>query len=190
MLGAIRSEGATAVLVTHDQGEALSLGDQVAVLVKGTIRGEGPPRDLYESPPSREVASLLGEVQYVPGFAQGSTATSCFGTLPLRNTITSRVDLLVRRECLQIVVPESAASGPGSGAEGDVEAIEFFGDQSYARVRLRAHPSRTLLAPIRFGTEVVHGSSVRLHVQGPVVAYPEATDSPTGTTDPPGSGVP
>ena len=63
----LKSEGVTTLLVTHDQDEALSLGDQVAVMLDGTLAQAGPPEAVYRSPSTPEVAAFLGDANLVAG---------------------------------------------------------------------------------------------------------------------------
>jgi iron(III) transport system ATP-binding protein len=62
----LRSAGVTAILVTHDQDEALSLGDQVGVMFDGRIVRHGAPRDVYLAPGSADVAVFVGDANRVP----------------------------------------------------------------------------------------------------------------------------
>ncbi len=62
-----RATGITSVYVTHDQEEALSMADRMAVLRKGSLEQLGPPRELYANPNSRFVAGFLGETNFIPG---------------------------------------------------------------------------------------------------------------------------
>ena len=77
----LRSTGATVVLVTHDQDEALSLGDQVAVMREGRFVQIGRPSDVYAAPVDAEAAAFLGEANLVPGRADGTAADTATRTL-------------------------------------------------------------------------------------------------------------
>ena len=71
----LRAQGVTTVLVTHDQEEALSLADIVAVLRDGTIVQQGTPAELYEQPADERLARFLGAVNVIPAeFAHGEAA--------------------------------------------------------------------------------------------------------------------
>jgi len=65
----LKETGTTAVFVTHDQEEALSLSDQVAVMFDGLIAQFGPPQQVYVHPSSPEVAAFVGEANFIPGEA-------------------------------------------------------------------------------------------------------------------------
>ncbi len=80
----LREQGATTVLVTHDQEEALSLADSVAVLRGGQIVQHAAPSEIYEAPVDHELASFLGAVNLVDAEIDGATARTALGSLPLR----------------------------------------------------------------------------------------------------------
>lgn len=63
----LRRAGVTAVLVTHDQDEALSLGDRVGVMFEGRIVRHGAPREVYDEPGSADVATFVGDANQLPG---------------------------------------------------------------------------------------------------------------------------
>ncbi len=77
----LRLEGVTTVLVTHDQEEALSMGDHVAVMLDGRVAQAGPPEEVYRRPASLEVASFVGEPNLVAGEVQGRTMRTELGAL-------------------------------------------------------------------------------------------------------------
>ncbi|MDH6124020.1 ABC transporter ATP-binding protein [Kitasatospora sp. GP82] len=79
----LRRAGATAILVTHDQEEALSFADTIAVMRAGRIAQQASPQDLYHAPADAKVARLLGEANLVPAQLDGSKADTAFGSLPL-----------------------------------------------------------------------------------------------------------
>ena len=63
--------GLTAVYVTHDQKEALSMGDRMAIMEKGVIAQVGTPREVYRDPRTMSVASFIGEANFLPGEIEG-----------------------------------------------------------------------------------------------------------------------
>ncbi len=115
--------GITTVYVTHDQKEALSMADSVAVMRNGQVEQTGPPRDLYDRPASRFVAEFLGETNFIPARIVGrengrlrlespvgplsstSFDSASFGELsdPLKLT---EVVCSVRPEALRVAGPE------------------------------------------------------------------------------------
>ncbi|MFI1105694.1 ABC transporter ATP-binding protein [Streptomyces melanogenes] len=79
----LRAAGTTAVLVTHDQDEALSFADSIAVMRAGRIVQQAAPQDLYREPADTAVARFLGEANLVPARIEGLQADTAFGILKL-----------------------------------------------------------------------------------------------------------
>ena len=82
--GLLREQGVTTVLVTHDQEEALSLADVVAVLRDGRIVQQGAPAELYEQPADEQLARFLGAVNVIDAQFEDGTARTTLGALELR----------------------------------------------------------------------------------------------------------
>jgi iron(III) transport system ATP-binding protein len=130
--------GTTAVLVTHDQEEALSSADTVAILRDGVISQVGSPRELYLSPRDVDVACFLGEANILPARLEGSRADTQLGPLLVR----ARQPGDKPRDGVVVVRPEelrlAAANGNGP-PNAVVTAVEYYGHD--ARVQLRCtHP--------------------------------------------------
>jgi putative spermidine/putrescine transport system ATP-binding protein len=119
-----RKLGVTTIFVTHDQSEALSLSDRIAVLNEGRIRQLGTPDEIYRRPIDRFVASFVGDVNVLAARLEridGATAVVALGAVqvpvPARTlegaASGATVDLFVRPEGLRVVEPgpEAAASG-------------------------------------------------------------------------------
>ena len=110
----------TTIYVTHDQEEALSLADQMAVLRDGKIVQTGGPRELYDGPNSRFTASFLGETNFVEGTVEsigtdGTTVTSALGRLRSKrvlenSAIGDTISLSLRPEALRIIDPTNDAT--------------------------------------------------------------------------------
>jgi iron(III) transport system ATP-binding protein len=75
--------GTTALYVTHDQEEALSIADRIAVLRDGVLQQVGAPRELYRRPASRFVASFLGETSFLPGVLHSREGAQCIVETPV-----------------------------------------------------------------------------------------------------------
>jgi iron(III) transport system ATP-binding protein len=106
VIGVLRSLRATAVLVTHDQDEALSVADRVAVLDSGRILQEGPPETLYERPADPGLARFLGEANVVSGRRVGGIALTPLGEValdPEAPTADGPVQVVLRPEQLGLV---------------------------------------------------------------------------------------
>lgn len=78
-----KGAGLTTLYVTHDQKEALSMADRMAVLDEGSVRQVGTPRDVYLRPASRFVAGFVGETNFLPGTVTTVTADSCRVQTPI-----------------------------------------------------------------------------------------------------------
>lgn len=129
-----RELGVTTIFVTHDQGEALSMSDRIAVMSAGRIRQIARPGDVYRRPADRFVASFVGDVNILAGCLvarHGEVATVSIGdvhlevpTAPLtRLAIGDVVDVFIRPEHFAV----TSACAPGS-LRGTVTAQVFQGD--------------------------------------------------------------
>ncbi|GAB4585009.1 ABC transporter ATP-binding protein [Nocardia sp. IFM 10818] len=159
--------GATAVLVTHDQDEALSMADQVAVLREGRVAQAGPPEEIYRRPVDIALARFLGEAVLLTATADGPVARTALGAVPLTAPASGNGSLLVRPEQLRLR-PATESNGHATAI---VRRVSFHGHD--AVVLLRAAAGADLLArvpsplPVRLGDEVV------VEVAGSAVFYPE-----------------
>jgi iron(III) transport system ATP-binding protein len=134
--------GATVVMVTHDQEEALSLADLVAVMQAGRVIQVASPHDLYEQPATRSVATLVGDADFLPGQADGEAATCELGRLPLAHPVHGPVEVLLR--------PEAVALAVASDGTATVAATEFFGHDQLVTARLPSGATvRARLGPRR-----------------------------------------
>ena len=79
----LRHLGTAAVLVTHDQEEALGMADQVAVIRNGELQQVGTPEDIYYSPTTAFVANFVGHADFVPGVVSGATVFPRLRQVPL-----------------------------------------------------------------------------------------------------------
>ncbi|GAA2848701.1 ABC transporter ATP-binding protein [Streptosporangium fragile] len=162
---ALKRAGATAVLVTHDQEEALSMADTVAVMREGRIVQEGSPISVYAEPFDLGVATFVGEAVVLAATSDHGVASCELGSLPQRtNGVPGRGRVALRPE--QFVLRE-----PGEGAAGLVERVEFFGHDAAVTVVL---DSETVVRARTRG-DVLHrpGDRVGVTVQGPVLFFPE-----------------
>lgn len=157
--------GATAILVTHDQEEALSFGDRLGVLEAGALTQYGAPLELYDYPRTARVAAMLGTVVPLAATSDGSTAMTVFGPVPLRHapgTSASphgRVCVLLREG--QLVL--------GSGIPNAVVA-HVDGEGQWDRVTLLAERGSGAAVTARLlrrpGSVLVAGSEVRIGIDG------------------------
>ena len=162
----LRAANATAIFVTHDQEEALSIADQVAIMNGGAIRQIGTPQQVYYRPATRAIASFVGEANFLPGVARGQVVECALGNLLLTTPLQGEVTVMIRPEALNLK-PE--AEGPAQ-----VESITFYGHDQTAHVRLNG--SMMLQVRMMSRPDILPNSHAHVSVQGPVVAYPIGHD--------------
>lgn len=143
--GILEEAGATAVLVTHDREEALTLADQVAVMGAGRILQVGSPEELYRQPATPGVAALLGQVNLLTGHGMGATARCALGEVPILQPHEGPVLLMIRPEWLSL---EPAPATGGDGA-GQVVRITYHGAFWVVTVRLAGGTELRVQAPTR-----------------------------------------
>ena len=144
--------GVTILYVTHDQGEALTMSDRIAVFHQGRIEQIGPPRELYDRPATAFVAGFLGENNLLPATVLGADS----GVLRCR--LSGGAEVLATGdatpgEALLVLRPERIALD-GSGANrvpGTVTDAIFLGDQTRLRVALAGGQAVTVKQPHREG---------------------------------------
>ena len=163
----LASAGVTTMFVTHDQEEALSLADAVAVMREGAIEQVGTPEEIYSRPASRWMAEFVGEIEVLPGEARGGRAECELGSLPSEAGVEGPVDVLVRPESLAI-----GLQGPSRAAAAEVVSRQFFGHDQLVELRL---PSGQLIRARRLGFPPWHpGDRVSVWIDGPADVLPRA----------------
>lgn len=163
----LRSTRTTAMLVTHDQDEALEMADEVAVLRDGTIVQSAPPTELYRRPVDIATAEFVGEVVVVPGEVRNGTVECSLGALvAVANTVggevpSGRVTALVR--------PEQIVRDDSSPCRASVTSLAYHGHDALIGLR---HDEWTFVARWS-GVELPRpGDEVGVCVVGPVVVLP------------------
>lgn len=174
---ALAHAGATAVLVTHDQSEALSMGHEVAVLWNGQMIQTASPDELYRRPATRELASFIGEAVLLTGVANGAEVVCDLGRLKLAHrTETLAVDVMVRPEQIRVAPVDAQHGADDNAVEAIVEDVTFYGHDATLGLRLALSSGRSMETAVRArvpGHQVpAPGSRVRLTVEGEVVGYP------------------
>ena len=96
----LREAGMTAILVTHDQEEALSFADRIMLMRSGRIEQIGRPPEVYQAPRTAFVANFLGRSNLISAKASGDVAESCLGRLKLSEEVKGPVLLSIRPEDL------------------------------------------------------------------------------------------
>ncbi len=147
-----KNVGITFVFVTHDQEEALSMSDRIAVMGKGVVLQIAPPKELYEAPNSVEVATFIGNINLIdatvrsvagnevtldgPGF--GQFRAPAIDGLKTGQKLTAAI----RPEKLSLT-----ASRPGANyVEGTIKASAYLGDRSHHHVHVKGRPTPVAVA--------------------------------------------
>lgn len=162
----LQAEGITAVLVTHDQEEALSFADRIGVMQNGRIEQIGTPQEVYAQPRTLFVAQFLGRTNLVLTEAEGQYADTMLGRLKLHREATGPVLLSLRPEHLGFL----PAPSPDALA-GTILSREYRGHDILYRVQIGAvewlihTDNRRLYKP---------GDSVFVHALEPAVVLEKA----------------
>jgi iron(III) transport system ATP-binding protein len=168
----LREQGVTTVLVTHDQEEALSLADTVAVLRDGVIVQRGAPAQLYEQPADEDLARFLGAVNVIDARFADGTATTPLGALELREDPRPTQPagaVMIRPEQLQ--VSERGEDRDGEGIAGTVEECRYYGHDALLHIRpLQPAGAQRLLARVDGADALAAGTPVVVGARGPVTA--------------------
>jgi multiple sugar transport system ATP-binding protein len=141
--------GITTVYVTHDQTEAMTLGDRVAVLKRGLLQQLATPRELYNNPGNLFVAGFIGSppMNFLPATVEGTTVELPFGKVEIPADKAEKAagkGLLIagiRPEAFEDAsVVESTSSSSGSTFTATVDVVEWLGNEAYAYIPFEAPP--------------------------------------------------
>jgi iron(III) transport system ATP-binding protein len=178
----LERSGVTAVLVTHDQEEALSFGQQVGVLAGGRLVQAGDPAAVFDAPVDAGVAEFLGDVVVVPATPAGAALADCaFGCLAVRHDRSGgaeRVCAMLRPEQLRLEPAELDGNAT-------VVGVRRTGASAELKLRLGATEFPVEVShriPLHEAARFVPGCPVRVAVDGGVVLYPEPDQPPVTTT--------
>lgn len=170
---ALEREGTTAVLVTHDQAEALSMGAKVAVLRDGRLVQSAAPIDVYRQPVDVGVARFVGEAVVLPGIVSGGRVTCALGKLDIGNGgAAGPVEAMIRPEQIQLAREDTDDRPSDANVPARVVDHAYYGPDTVIRLALESDPS-TIVKTRAFSEDVpATGELVVLSVRGPVVVYP------------------
>ncbi len=166
----LATTGTTAIFVTHDQEEAFLVGDEVAMMRDGRVVQQGTPTSLYEWPATREIAEFIGDANFIPGHADGDSALTAIGAIPVRPGTEGPVEVMVRPERLLAV----------AGDRATVTGVEYYGHDAVYAVRMDDGPivrSRVIGAP-----RMQPGDRVDLEFAGDATVAYRAQESPIPVT--------
>ncbi len=154
--GIQRDVGITFVYVTHDQEEALTMSDRIAVMSNGVVEQVDTPENVYERPATTFVAGFIGVSNLMPGTVMSATGGRGMIRLDTGLEVESRVDGLatgerchavVRPEKLRITDPGSVTPGALPGVDGIVQSSVYLGTSTQIIVALPGDVSMTVLVP-------------------------------------------
>ena len=155
----LKETGVTAISVTHDQEEALSISDRVAVMSEGCIQQVGTPEQVFQHPTSRFVAGFLGHASFVPGYVHDDTVATDIGSLDREQIFGlapeydyTAIDVLLRPDDV------TAYAVPEAEADGHVTYRRYLGPTILYRVELENGTT----------VECMHNHAERLSLDDPV----------------------
>lgn len=164
VVAAIRESGATAVLITHDQDEALSVGDRVAVLHDGVLAQTATPDDLYDRPVSAWIAAFVGRAALLPGTSDGTEIGTALGPLPHPPRAGGPALAVVRPEQVHL-------AAPGNGRRtATVRGVDFLGHARLVRLELADGTAVSARVPAAAPWRV--GAAVGVWLPDPVHVVP------------------
>ncbi|EJB05072.1 ABC-type spermidine/putrescine transport system, ATPase component [Rhizobium leguminosarum bv. trifolii WSM597] len=157
----LKAAGITTILVTHDQEEALTFADQVAVLREGQLIQAGSPQSLYLHPRDRETALFLGDAVLLPAIIRNGLADCALGSVAVEGNRQGKAEIMLRPEQIRVVADEGDRRYGGRVVE-----VEFGGAVCTVAVSLDG----VALPPILIKTSSValpsRGDLVRLDIAG------------------------
>jgi putative spermidine/putrescine transport system ATP-binding protein len=120
----LRGLDITAVYVTHDQAEAMALGDRIVVMSHGRVTQVGTPRDIYYKPANHFVADFIGTMNRIKGTVQNGVLATSAGNIPWENDGSGEIEALFRPENASIVDLDKAH------LRGRISTSFFLGDRT------------------------------------------------------------
>lgn len=169
-----RQLGVTFVYVTHDQSEALTMSDRVAVFNDGAIQQIDKVDRLYETPANRFVASFVGDSTVLRGTVATTSGEACTVQLPSGqvlsginvNAATAGTDVqcCIRPERIHVV--EGGAAAPNC-LTAVLDDVIYFGDHLRLRCAIQGQPEMTVKLPLRQGQALQLGQTVQLSIDPP-----------------------
>jgi iron(III) transport system ATP-binding protein len=192
--------GVTGILVTHDQDEALSTADRVAVLRDGRIVQCDAPQDLYDRPADADIARFIGDANLIDGVLGTDTVDTMLGRLRIESACLASLGsengaapgtvksgpatVLVRPEQIELHCDDAAAGRPTPGwpgvddgheLSGRVVSYGYHGHDAVIHVRPE-HDSAapTIIVRTVGGPQLPPGALVTLRARGPVLAWLDA----------------
>jgi iron(III) transport system ATP-binding protein len=173
--------GITTILVTHDQAEALSFADQVAVMRAGRLVQVGPAQEVYQHPVDADTATFLGDAIILPAAVENGSAHCVLGCIAVGDTRWNGPQhIMLRPEQLSVVASAQLAADTGTAiCHGVVTQLNFLGSTCDLQIALRvtgrskaladdtAPLEHTISVNVPTTPTIGLGSRVRIAVNGP-----------------------
>ncbi len=153
----LRQLGITTVYVTHDQAEAMALGDRIIVMSHGKVAQTGTPREIYHQPASAFVADFIGTMNRLRGRMEGHEFVCAGGRLPWQAGPRSTTEVLLRPEDIRLAANDEVAH-----LAGTVTAAFFLGDRT--RLLVDVAEEAPLIVESTARCPLAAGQPVRLSV--------------------------
>ncbi len=163
----LRAAAVTTLLVTHDQQEALSIADRVAVLLDGRFTQIGTPQQVYLRPANRATAGFLGDCVFLPCSVADGVAECALGRVPVPAADAGPGTLMLRPEQVRAA---TVNDGDGAAATGIVTAGEFLGGDVVLTIDLGAGTGPVTARQRSFDAPPTH-TKVRIDVIGEGVVF-------------------
>ncbi|MGI4953884.1 MAG: ABC transporter ATP-binding protein [Janthinobacterium lividum] len=180
MMDLLGAAGITTILVTHDQNEAMSFADHLAVLADGRLLQAGPPRTLYARPATAMVARFLGPALILPARLSGGQGQCALGAVRLAPEVEGRSP----HEGVVMIRPEQVSlTGAAGAVEADVRYAEFAGSTTTVELVVRGADGLHLSIAVPSHATPEPGSVVRIAVDGPVHVLPAPPQSAPASVD-------
>ena len=169
LLALQRKLGVTTIFVTHDQEEALSIADRVAVLEAGVIQQIGTPVDLFDRPANRFIANFVGTINLLHGRVEPSTGSAVFHSpllgavvLHAAEPVSGEAEIAFRPHTLALTAPDGAADTSRIWIGGSVIHREFLGE--FVRYRIDVQGTEIIADQPHYGSSVefAPGNPVRI----------------------------
>jgi len=158
----LQAAGVTSVFVTHDNEEALSIADHVAVMLDGRVRQVGTPSSVYAEPVDGEVAELVGETNLLSGSVRDHRASSPIGEVAATGLPDGPCRILIR--------PEAIGIQPDDAGAAVVLDVEYYGHDEL--IRCAADGQEIVVRVVGAGPPIAAGDRVRLRMVGAAQALP------------------
>lgn len=171
----LREAQVTAIFVTHDQEEALSLADELAVMIDGRILQCDTPEHIYHHPATHHVATFLGDANFIPGTGRGLFVECELGVLPTKKEAVGDVEVMFRPEEVTL---HHAPEGPGA-----IVDREYFGHDQLLHIAMDSGtPLKCRI--VGSASEFQLGDRVATRVGRPVTTFPSKFGCVVGDAPP------